>query len=1083
MSCKLGHIWKTFKLINTCDESRGNTGITITSKSPKNYFNSHKNIQLVGNTHETNVIVEGISTCGLIDTGSQITTVAHWFYDQHFKDSDMETIEDFLDIKLADGKALPYLGIVLLHLVFPDVGETISFVTPVVIVSDTDFNKHLPVLLGTNVMEAYQLHLKEKFGVNYIQKASVSTPWKLAFQCLNAQARCSQKKIGQLVSHKAITIPPDCCRIVRGSIRTHSPQEKLILTEAETFPQLPVGLVLTPSLHSVDFSVGSIHQLDVEICNFTEHEITLPAKSVLCGVHNAKLYQLAKCNQQQKDSSSTPRLTDEEFIQQFELGTSLSPEEENAVNELLLKWRSVFSCPGEKLGCATGVKHKIKLSDPTPFKEPYRRIPPHLYEEVRTHLKEMLDDEIIRESKSPFSSPIVLVRKPDQTLRFCVDFRRLNAHTIKDAHALPRIDETLDSLVGAHYFSSLDLRSGYWQIELEESDKEKTAFSAGPLGFYEFNRLPFGMVNAPACFQRIMQMSMGDLHLKTCLLYLDDIIVYSKTFKEHLERLESVFQRLKDTNLSLKPSKCHFFQKQVKYLGHLVSKDGIQTDPDKIECLKRWPIPKNVKDLGRFLGFAGFYRRFICGFSKIANPLHDLLKGDIPEKKRKKMHRKEHAIPKFDWNEIHQFAFERLIQLLCDAPVLSFADFTRPFLVHTDASGDGLGAILYQTLDDGKNHPIYYASRGLKPSEKNYPAHKLEFLTLKWSICDKFRDYLYGSSFIVHTDNNPLTYILASAKLDATGQRWASELANYNFTIKYRSGKHNIDADALSRLPSSTEDDTRTTTITKDEVHALCHCQLLHPQFIHHFNLDITTSERMSTSMLQKSADELLEAQMSDKTISPFIKSIKDGKQIHRYLLKDKEIRLLNRFSDHFVLRNNLLHRKRIIDGQEVYQFVVPSDMRNQIIQRLHTDSGHMGRERTRQLVQQRYFWPGLTQDVSSFIAKCLPCLRRKGPTNQTASLVPFSSSQPLELICIDFLGLEKSKGGYEKILVMTDHFTRFAQAVPCKSECARTTAKALFDQFINHYGLPLRIHSDQGRNFESRIIQELCKLLGIQKS
>ena len=154
MSCKLGHIWKTFKLINTCDESRGNTGITVTSKSPKNYFNSHKNIQLVGNTHETNVIVEGISTCGLIDTGSQITTVAHWFYDQHFKDSDMETIEDFLDIKLADGKALPYLGIVLLHLVFPDVGETISFVTPVVIVSDTDFNKHLPVLLGTNVMEA-----------------------------------------------------------------------------------------------------------------------------------------------------------------------------------------------------------------------------------------------------------------------------------------------------------------------------------------------------------------------------------------------------------------------------------------------------------------------------------------------------------------------------------------------------------------------------------------------------------------------------------------------------------------------------------------------------------------------------------------------------------------------------------------------------------------------------------------------------------------------------------------------------------------------------------------------------------------
>ena len=171
---------------------------------------------------------------------------------------------------------------------------------------------------------------------------------------------------------------------------------------------------------------------------------------------------------------------------------------------------------------------------------------------------------------------------------------------------------------------------------------------------------------------------------------------------------------LKISNLSLKPSKCHFFQKQLKYLGHLVSNKGIQTDPDKIECLKRWPLPKNVKDLRRFLGFAGFYRRLICGFLKIANPFHDLLKGDILKKKGKKMHWKEYAIPKFEWNEIHQFAFEQLIQLLCFAPVLSFADFTLPFLVHTDASGDGLGAILYQTLDDGKNHPIYYASRGLK---------------------------------------------------------------------------------------------------------------------------------------------------------------------------------------------------------------------------------------------------------------------------------------------------------------------------------------------------------------------------------
>ena len=213
--------------------------------------------------------------------------------------------------------------------------------------------------------------------------------------------------------------------------------------------------------------------------------------------------------------------------------------------------------PGQKIGCANYVKHHIPLSDPTPIKEPHRRIPPHLYEEVRSHLKEMLDEGIIRESSSPFSSPTVLVRKPDNSLRFCVDFRKLNAKTIRDSHAIPRIDETLDSLAGARYFSSLELKTGYWQLELEEADKEKTAFSAGPLGFFEYNRMPMGLVNAPACFQRLMQRTMGDLHLNTCLLYRDDIIVFSKTFEEHLIRLDSVFQRLKNANLTLKPSKCY----------------------------------------------------------------------------------------------------------------------------------------------------------------------------------------------------------------------------------------------------------------------------------------------------------------------------------------------------------------------------------------------------------------------------------------------------------------------------------------------------------------------------------------------
>ena len=265
-------------------------------------------------------------------------------------------------------------------------------------------------------------------------------------------------------------------------------------------------------------------------------------------------------------------------------------------------------------------------------------------------------------------------------------------------------------------------------------------------------------------------------------------------------RPEAVFERLDQHNLKLKASKCEFFKSQVTYLGHVVSEDGIKTDPEKIRVLKDWPFPKSVRDVRKFLGFSGYYRRFLKGFSSIVRPLKDLLVG-IPTKKGTKKN------PNFTWGPSQQQAFETVIDRLSTAPVLEYANYKLPFTLHVDASSNGLGAVLYQH-QDGLHKVIAYASRSLKPSEKNYPAHKLEFLALKWAITDKYHDYLYGSSFEVVTDNNPLTYILTSARLDATGHRWVAALSSYNFTITYRSGKLNQDADALSRLPEPTEPQT-----------------------------------------------------------------------------------------------------------------------------------------------------------------------------------------------------------------------------------------------------------------------------------
>ena len=314
----------------------------------------------------------------------------------------------------------------------------------------------------------------------------------------------------------------------------------------------------------------------------------------------------------------------------------LSPGELNKASDLLGKWKHIFSTGPTDLGFTDLIEHEINLVDETPFKEPYRRIPPALFEEVRQHLKEMLDAGAIRESQSPFSSNVVLVCKKDGSLRFCIDYRKLNNRTVKDAYYLPRIEETIDTLSGSKYFSKLDLRSGYWQVGVKESDKMKTAFLVGPLGFFECNRMAFGLCNAPASFQRLMERCMGELHLRECLIYLDDIIIFSKTFDEHLVRLANVFRQLEVHGLKLKGSKCEFFQRQVNYLGHIVSDAGIHTDPDKIAVLKEWKPPTNVKELRSFLGFAGCYRRFVCNYSSIVKPLNALLVGHPTNKKYNK---------------------------------------------------------------------------------------------------------------------------------------------------------------------------------------------------------------------------------------------------------------------------------------------------------------------------------------------------------------------------------------------------------------------------------------------------------------
>ena len=470
-------------------------------------------------------------------------------------------------------------------------------------------------------------------------------------------------------------------------------------------------------------------------------------------------------------------------------------EQAKKARSLLKEYHDIFSLEKHDTGHTKAAKHKIVLKDPDtpPFKERFHRIPLPQLDEVRAHLKMMLDAGVIRPSNSPWCNAVVLVRKKDGSLRFCIDFRRLNSLTVKDSHPLPRICETLESLAGAAHYTTIDMNSGFWQVPMDDESKQYTAFTLGSMGLYECERMPFGLCNAPLTFQRLMLNCLGKLNLTYCLIYLDDVIIFSKTEEEDLEWMRVVFDRFREYGLKLKPSKCEVFKTEINYLAHhVISKRGVLPSKKNLEAIARCPPPDTYTKMKSFVGLVGHYRHFIKGFANIVAPLYDLTSGKNKDKKS------EHLDLPLEARE----AFDRLKAACLQAPILAFPE---PFLLEMDTSGKGLGAVLSQKQSDGWYHPIAYASRIMTETEQRYHSNKQEFLALKWAVTEQFHEYLspYGKNrneFVVRMDNNLLTYIFSSANLDAAGQRWVAQLASYNFALEYQKGKDNTLADFLSRL-------------------------------------------------------------------------------------------------------------------------------------------------------------------------------------------------------------------------------------------------------------------------------------------
>ena len=473
------------------------------------------------------------------------------------------------------------------------------------------------------------------------------------------------------------------------------------------------------------------------------------------------------------------------------------------VKAVLEEYKDVFpdDLPGG-LPPKRDIDHKIELAQGStpPVRAPYRMSVPEL-DELKKQLNELLAKRQIRVSKSPYRSPVLFVKKKDGSMRLCVDYRALNKMTIKNKYPLPRIDELMDRLLGAKWFSKIDLRSGYHQVRITEEDIHKTAFSTR-YGHYEFLVLPFGLTNAPATFMNLMQDVFHDYLDAFVIVFLDDILIYSKSVEEHTKHLQLVLQKLRENKLYGKLSKCEFAKEEISFLGHIVNKDGIKMEPAKVKAVMDWPVLTNAHDVRSFLGLAGYYRRFVKDFSQIAAPLTDLLHKNIA----------------FQWTDKQEQAFNQLKQAVCNAPVLIVPDPNKQYTVITDASGFAIGAALCQDHGNGLQ-PCAYISRKMNDHERNYPVHEQELLAIIHALRE-WRHYLHGSQFTVLTDHRSLQYIQTQPNLSARQVRWVEFLAQFDFVVQYRSGKENHVADALSRRPDhhiSTMESTVSVTDTLQE--------------------------------------------------------------------------------------------------------------------------------------------------------------------------------------------------------------------------------------------------------------------------
>ena len=718
----------------------------------------------------------------------------------------------------------------------------------------------------------------------------------------------------------------------------------------------------------------------------------------------------------------------------------LNEPQKEEIQKLIQSFPTVFN---PIAGRTTKLRHQINL---IPGSRPCNSAPfryaPARRQIIEENLQEMTAQGIIKPSKSPWASPVVLAPKKDGTLRFCIDYRKVNAMTVRDAYPIPRIDDTLDSLQEAKFVSTLDLRSGYWQVEMDNRSQDKTAFVTHK-GLFEFNVMPYGLTNAPATFQRLMDIVLAGLKWQCCLVYIDDVVIYSPTFEQHLTDLTNVFEALKSANLTLKASKCHFCRREMQYLGHLITQDGVKPDPALIKSVSNFPQPRKIKDVQSFLGLTGYYRRFIKNYAKIAEPLLKQLRVS-----QKGNHRLE-------WSNECTHAFQSLKEKLTNAPIMNTPNFNEPFILELDACEYGLGAILTQEYDHNK-YVIAYASRTLCAAERNYGATEREALAIVWAT-KHFRPYLEGNKIYIRSDCKALQW-MRTAK-DVTGRiaRWAIKLSAYQIEeIQYRPGKSNANADSLSRNPLPEENSTN--------------CELA--------TVETGINLWENTNIL----DQLRHEQQKDSKLKPIIDCLSVRPPIE-FNDKRSPYALINGLL-YKIKNSNRNYNQRILGNKHL--LVIPKAIQPKLLEWAHDHptAGHGGQQRTLFRLSSRVFWESMRKDIYHYVAACAACQQFKyinAPTSNPMQL--HTVTEPWHTIGIDLMGPFPNTFHNKRFLfVVVDYFTRWIEVFSMRTTTSHDIAEILTNQVFTRYGMPKFILSDNGPQFVSNLFNSFCQAIGIQQ-